>query len=113
MRKYWERMEARPRELVNYVDANGKEPFQQWLEGLESKARNIIQARLIRVRRGNFGDCRGVGAGVSEFRIDVGPGYRVYFGQDADTVVLLIGGTKKTQQKDIHKAQGFWSDYNA
>jgi putative addiction module killer protein len=106
-------VEARPRELRNYVDANDDEPFQDWLDGLDSRMRNIIQARLIRVRNGNFGDCHGVGEGVSEFRIDVGPGYRVYFGQDGDQIILLTGGTKKTQAKDIDKAKDYWRDYNA
>ncbi|HEY6348505.1 MAG TPA: type II toxin-antitoxin system RelE/ParE family toxin [Candidatus Angelobacter sp.] len=106
-------MEARPRELRNYVDENQKEPFQDWLDDLDSRIRNVIQARLIRVRNGNFGDCHGVGEGVSELRIDVGPGYRVYFGQDGDQVILLNGGTKKSQGRDIEDARDYWRDYNA
>lgn len=75
--------------------------------------RGIIDARLIRVRNGNLGNSHGVGEGVSELVIDVGPGWRVYFGQDGDTVVLLTGGTKKTQLKDIANAKKFWRDYRA
>jgi putative addiction module killer protein len=73
----------------------------------------IIMNRLDRVEDGNFGACEPVGKGVSELKIDIGPGYRVYFGQDGDLVVLLYGGTKKTQQNDIERAQAFWSQYNA
>jgi putative addiction module killer protein len=106
-------VEARPRELENYVTADDEEPFEDWLEGLDSVMRGIIDARLIRVRNGNLGNSHGVGEGVSELVIDVGPGWRVYFGQDGDTVVLLTGGTKKTQLKDIANAKKFWRDYRA
>ncbi|SRR5216684_3818654 len=106
-------VEARRRELRNYVDEKRHEPFQDWLDDLDSVTRNVIQARLIRVSRGNFGDCQGVGEGVSEFRIDWGPGFRVYFGQDGDAVILLTGGTKRTQMKDIATAKNYWRDYHA
>lgn len=93
-------MEARPKELVNYVDNAGREPFQDWLDNeLDSKMRNIIQTRLIRVRLGNFGDCHGVGEAVPEFRIDVGPGYRVYFGQDGDS----SGATHRRDEADTEQ----------
>lgn len=77
------------------------------------KIYGIILARIKRVEGGNLGDCEPVGEGVSELKIDVGPGYRVYFGQDGDEVVLLYGGTKKTQDKDIKTAKEYWRDYNA
>ncbi len=71
-------------------------------------------ARLKRVQLGNLGDHRGVGEGVYELRIDFGSGYRVYFGEDGKRlIVLLIGGTKKTQTRDIETAKRYWSDYNA
>jgi putative addiction module killer protein len=73
----------------------------------------IIMQRLDRVENGNFGNCHSVGGGVSELVIDVGPGYRVYFGQDDDLVILLNGGTKRTQTSDIRTAKRYWSDYNA
>ena len=73
--------------------------FLRWLDSLKDKrAVAIIRARLNRVRLGDFGDSTPVGAGVGELRIDFGPGYRVYFGRDADSVVILLcGGSKRTQ----------------
>jgi putative addiction module killer protein len=73
-----------------------------------------VMARLERVELGNLGDHRGVGDGVFELKIDFGPGYRVYFGLDgSELVVLLIGGTKKTQRRDIETAKQYWRNYNA
>ena len=72
-----------------------------------------IMIKLERVEDGNLGDARSVGEGVSELEIDKGPGYRVYFGQDGDFIVLLNGGTKATQAKDIKAAKGYWRQYNA
>ena len=84
------------------------------MAGLEGKKiHGIILTRLDRVQNGNFGDCQSVGEGVSELRIDFGPGYRVYFGQDGDRVILLHGGRKNRQSKDIVKAKEYWRDYNA
>ncbi len=73
-----------------------------------------IDARLARVQLGNFGDTKGVGEGVLELRIDYGPGYRVYLGRDGSAVViLLLGGDKRTQSKDIDTAKKYWADYKA
>jgi putative addiction module killer protein len=78
----------------------------------DTKARNKIQLRLDRVKLGNLGDYRSVGEGVFEFRIDYGPGYRIYFGQVGLTIVLLLcGGDKSTQEQDIRKAKEYWADY--
>jgi putative addiction module killer protein len=63
--------------------------------------------------KGNFGDCRPVGDGVHELRFRIGPGYRIYFGEDGDDVILLGGGTKSTQENDIKTAKHLWSQYNA
>ncbi len=92
---------------------DGLAPFGEWLASLRDiKARAKIRVRLDRVGLGNFGDCHGVGDGVQELRIDYGPGYRVYFGQVGSTVVLLLcGGDKSTQAKDIEQAKRYWSEY--
>jgi putative addiction module killer protein len=102
-----------PREVVEYIDQNGRVPFRRWLERLEDrKAVAIIDSRLTRVRMGNLENTKSVGQGVKELKIDFGPGYRVYFGEDTGKiVVLLIGGDKKTQLADIKLAQDYWAEY--
>ena len=83
--------------------------FQKWFKKLSFTVRALITKRLLRVECGNLGDFKAVGNGVFEFRIHSGAGYRVYFGRDGDiTVVLLIGGDKGSQQKDIEKAKEMW-----
>ena len=82
------------------------------LDLLDPRARARILARLERVRHGNLGDCRTVGGGVSELRVDYGPGYRVYFGLHGKTiVVLLCGGDKRTQERDIRLARQYWREF--
>lgn len=99
--------------LLEYVTKEGKNVFRTWLHKLKDKAaRARVRVRLNRVRLGNFGDCKSVGEGVSELKIDYGPGYRVYFARNGATVVILLsGGTKKNQSKDIQLAQKYWADY--
>lgn len=106
-------MNDAPIELLEYLTNSGQNPFRNWLEGLRDRqARARIRVRLNRIRLGNFGDCKSVGRGVSELRIPHGPGYRVYFGRKGDTVVILLcGGDKKTQPRDIELAQEYWYDY--
>lgn len=106
-------MEATPKELHIYVAEDGRAPFSEWLASLrDNKARAKIRVRLDRVGLGNLGDCHGVGDGVQELRIDYGPGYRVYFGQVGSAIVLLLcGGDKSTQARDIEQATRYWSDY--
>ena len=101
-------------DIREYLAPDGKCPFRNWLRSLKDvKARAIIRARINRIRLGNFGDCKSVGSGVSEFRIDYGPGYRVYFGRVGEKIVLLLcGGTKRNQEKDINLAKEYWYDYN-
>jgi putative addiction module killer protein len=96
-----------------YVAANGKTPFKQWRQKLKDvSVRQKVDARIARVRIGNFGDHRSAGAGVSELRIDSGPGYRIYYGiQGSTVVVLLCGGDKSTQAADIKMAQRYWREY--
>ena len=105
-------MEARPKKVVHYITGNDDDPFADWMEEINGKVFDIVNIRLKRVAKGNFGDAHGVGDGVSELVIDFGPGYRVYFGQEGDTVVLLTGGTKRTQTKDIARAKVLWKEYN-
>ena len=88
-------------------------PFSDWIASLkDARTVGIIRARVNRIRLGNFGDCKPVGEGVQELKIDFGPGYRVYFGRKGSLiVVLLCGGDKSTQAKDILIAQKYWKEY--
>jgi len=88
-------------------------PFSKWLASVKDiRAVGIVRARLNRIRLGNFGDCKSVGAGVEELRIDFGPGYRIYFGRDGLCVVILpCGGNKRAQSRDILAAQKYWKEY--
>ena len=108
-------MEVQPRDIQRYSTPDGKVPFSEWLDSLRDlKAKFKIDRRLDRVRTGNFGDYRAVGEGVYELRINYRPGYRVYFGQVEETIVLLlIGGDKSTQEQDIRKAKTYWTDYRS
>ena len=107
-------METRARTLLNYVASDGAEPFKIWLRQLrDPQARARVRTRLDRVERGNFGDSRFVGDGVFELRLTFGAGYRVYFSEDGDNVILLYGGIKDTQPADIKKAKAYWKDYSA
>jgi putative addiction module killer protein len=99
-------------ELRGYVDENGNRRFAKWFEGLDDNAAARVTIALTRMEHGNFSNAKGAGAGVYEYRIDFGPGYRIYFGKDGERIVILIGGgTKKRQQKDIAAAQACWLDY--
>ena len=108
-------MEPQPLEIRLYLNKRGEAPFSFWLNSLkDARTRAIIRVRLNRIRLGNFGDCKSVGQGVSELRIDYGPGFRVYFGKVGTKVVLLLsGGDKSSQEGDIKKAQEFWADYRS
>ena len=106
-------MNTLPIRLLEYVTEDGKNVFRTWIRKLkDNTARARIRVRLNRIRLGNFGDCKPVGEGVNEIRIDYGPGYRVYFSRnDFAVVILLCGGTKKKQSEDIKLAQKYWADY--
>ena len=91
---------------------DGTDYFGEWLQRQSSEVRARIQTRIDRVELGNFGDRKRVGRGVSELRIDFGPGYRVYYGSDGEElVILLAGGTKKRQARDIATAKACWRAY--
>ena len=104
-----------PKEVVAFCAKDGQVPFEDWLDDLNDKrAVARVLARLARVRQGNLGDCKPVGEGVSELRVDYGPGYRVYLGQKGQTlVVLLCGGDKRTQERDIRLAKQYWHEFKA
>ncbi len=106
-------MEVQPREIKRYIKQNGAVPFAEWFGSLRDvNAKIRIDKRLERVSSGNLGDCRSVGEGVCELKIDYGQGYRVYFGQVGSAIVLLLcGGDKSTQDQDISKAYEYWRDY--
>jgi len=88
-------------------------PFSDWLASMrDARAVGVVRARLNRIRLGNFGDCKAVGSGVEELRIDLGPGYRIYLGRQGPLlVVLLSGGDKRTQARDIVTARKYWKEY--
>jgi putative addiction module killer protein len=106
-------VDIKPRILKKYVSSNGRCPYDEWFDGLKDvKTRAIIDARLIRIRNGNFGTVKSVGRGVMELKISFGPGYRVYFSEEADSIIILLcGGDKRTQKRDIKNAQDYWEDY--
>ena len=108
-------MEMRKITVRTYETSEGRVPLNEWLEKLKDrKARGIIRARINRLRLGLFGDCQSVGEGVKELRIFFGPGYRVYFGRDGEElIILLCGGDKSSQTKDIVRAKAYWQNYRS
>ena len=105
-------MQARPRDTRTYITPSGRRPFSKWLLSLKDiTVRGAIRDRLNRVRQGNWGDCRHLGEGLYELRIRYGAGYRVYFGDvDGEIAMLLYGGSKRTQRRDIQRARDYWSE---
>ncbi len=104
---------TQPRELKFYRTPNGRQPFTEWFESIrDMKTQTRIRRQLTRLEVGNFGDCQSVGGGVFELRIHFGPGYRIYFGEISNTVLLLLcGGDKSSQPRDIERAKVYWQDY--
>jgi putative addiction module killer protein len=99
-------------EIRYYVGPSGLQPFAVWFEDLEPVARAKVTRAIVRLEQGNFSNVKSVGEGVLEYRIDFGPGYRVYFSRDGEAlVILLTGGTKRRQQRDIDAAHAYWQDY--
>ncbi len=95
-----------------YVEDTGQIPFRAWLSQLDVAVRARIQARVLRFESGSLGDHKELGGGVWEARLDFGPGYRLYFGRRGrELVLLLLGGDKKSQTKDIKRAREFWAQY--
>lgn len=99
-------------DVREYLDETGKSPFGRWFSSLNPVAAAKVTIALARLGQGNLSNVKGVGDGVLEYRIDFGPGYRIYFGRDGDLLVILVaGGTKKRQQSDIENAKLRWQDY--
>ena len=100
-------------EIVQYQTCDGRVPFREWLHAIKDMhTRARIRTRIDRLQLGNFGDCKSVGWGVLELRFHFGPGYRLYFGQEGRTIIVLVcGGDKSSQPQDIKRAQEYWKDY--
>lgn len=105
--------EVSPLVIFEYATPSGKRPFLDWMHSLaDARGKARIYARINRALDGNLGDHKSLGDGLFEMRVDHGPGYRVYFGRDGDTVVVLLcGGDKSRQAKDIETARGYWAEY--
>jgi putative addiction module killer protein len=99
-------------EMRYYVASDGRSPFEAWFSALHATAAAKVSVALVRLEQGNLSNVKSVGEGVLEYRIDWGPGYRVYFGRDGDVVVVLLnGGAKQRQRNDIEAAKAHWTDY--
>jgi putative addiction module killer protein len=99
-------------ELSEYVDAQGHNHYREWVSTLDTSVRARIDKSVLRMAYGNLGGVKPEGEGISALRIDFGPGYRVYFGQDGEKlVILLVGGTKRRQENDIQLARSLWAEY--
>ena len=106
-------MKTCPVTLEYYITEAGKVPFKDWLESLKDiNSRAKIRIALDRVRLGNLGHAKSVGEGVHELKINYGSGYRVYYAFAGNTIVLLLlGGDKSSQTKDIARAKEYWKDF--
>ncbi len=98
--------------IIEYCDRQARSPFALWFGGLNAPAAAKVTAAIYQMAAGNWSNVKGVGRGVFERKIDCGPGYRVYFGKDGETVVILLGGSSKQRQHQaIEAAQERWADY--
>jgi putative addiction module killer protein len=101
-----------PVQILEYLDAGGRSPYRDWFENLDAQAAARVTVAVTRIELGNLSNVKSVGAGVQEYRIDFGPGYRIYFGRDGERIVILLaGGSKSRQRDDIAAAQKRWADY--
>jgi putative addiction module killer protein len=98
--------------IREYIDPKGRSSYARWFNRLNAAAAAKVTTALVRMEQGNFSTTKGAGEGILECRIDFGPGYRIYFGRDGDALVILLGGgTKKRQKKDIENAKKLWKEY--
>ncbi len=101
-------------EIVEYVDSLGRSPFERWRLSLDDGTEARVSTAILRLAEGNLSAVKSVGAGVYELRMHFGPGYRVYFGKAGEKLVILLGGgTKLRQQKDIEVAHRLWNQYKS
>jgi putative addiction module killer protein len=99
-------------DIREYVDRRGRSPYAMWFNSLNAEAAAKVATAVTRISLGNFSNVEGIGSGVFEYKLDFGPGYRIYFGKDGETLVILLGGgTKKRQHRDINAALANWQDY--
>ena len=100
--------------IVEYEEQDGSHPFAKWFLSLNVQAALKIRTAIARMEQGNFSNAKPVGQGVSEYRVDFGPGYRIYYGRDgSELIILLGGGTKKRQDQDIQEAHARWKVYKS
>jgi putative addiction module killer protein len=98
--------------IREHIDLDGRSPYAKWFNRLNAPAAAKVATAIVRMEQGNLSNSKGIGEGVFECRIDFGPGYRIYFGKDGDALVILLGGgTKKRQEKDIVNAKILWKEY--
>lgn len=101
-------------DVREHLLVDGTSPFGAWFADLDAQAAAKVTIALVRLGQGNFSKVKGVGSGVFEYVLDFGPGYRIYLGKDGDEIVILLGGgTKKRQQRDIDDAKACWEDYKS
>ena len=99
--------------IINeFISDTALNPFEKWFDKLNARAAAKVATALYRMENGNFSNVKNLKGGVFEYKIDFGPGYRIYFGQEGDRLIILLGGgTKKQQSKDIKMAKGYWQQY--
>ncbi|MEK7364838.1 MAG: type II toxin-antitoxin system RelE/ParE family toxin, partial [candidate division NC10 bacterium] len=99
-------------DVREYLAADGSSPYRKWFNSLNAQAAAKVAIAITRIEQSNLSNAKSIGAGLHEYGIDFGPGYRIYFGRDGDRLVILLGGgRKKRQQEDIRRAQALWVDY--
>ena len=99
-------------QIREYIDANGRNRYASWFDGLPAPAAAKVSTALYRIELGNLSSVKSLGGGVYESKINFGPGYRIYFGKDGNAlIVLLCGGAKKRQKSDIETARSLWRHY--
>ena len=99
-------------DVREYLAADGSSPYAKWFNAMNAPAAAKVAIAITRMAQGNLSNTKSVGGGIQEYRIDFGPGYRIYFGRDGERLIILLGGgTKKRQGDDVHRAQNQWADY--